>query len=130
MAVFYDPEIRTPPESWKQYLASEHVEVQFSDTEASMMALPSVDTSGMNPPRITVPNFALLASMITGTDRITTQLDVMKRGVLEDLAVAPLPIDTQPVDLYLVWHSREHQDPAHRWFRQRIIETTELIIAE
>ena len=127
MAVFFDPNIRTPPETWEQYLASEHAEVQFSDAEASIMALPSVDTSTFNPPRITVPNFGLLAHMIIGTDRITTQLDVMKLGLLGDLDVAPLPIETTPVDLFLVWHRREHDDPAHQWFRQRIIETANSI---
>ncbi len=118
MAVFFDPKIRKPPATWEQYVASEHVEVQFSDTEASIMALPSVDISGFTPPRITVPNFGSLAHMIIGTDRITTQLDVMKRGLLGDLEVSPLPIDTKPVDLFLVWHSREHDDPAHQWFRR------------
>ncbi len=130
MAVFFDPKIRTPPESWDQYVASEHVEVQFSDTESSLMALPSFDISKFGPPRITVPNFGSLTHMITGTDRITTQLDVMKRGLLGDLDVAPLPIETKPVDLFLVWHRREHDDPAHQWFRQRIIETTNSIFDE
>ena len=94
------------------------------------MALPSVDISTFNPPRITVPNFGLLAPMIIGTDRITTQLDVMKRGLLGDLDVAPLPMETTPVDLFLIWHRREHDDPAHKWFRQRIIETTKSVLAE
>ena len=130
MAVFFDAEIRTPPETWEEYLASEHAEVQFSDTEASIMALPSVDISAFNPPRITVPNFGLLTHMIIGTDRITTQLDVMKVGLLGDLEVAPLPIETTPVDLFLVWHRREHDDPAHKWFRQRIIETANFLLYE
>jgi DNA-binding transcriptional LysR family regulator len=130
MAVFFDPSIRTPPETWEQYLACEHVEVQFSDTEASIMALPSVDLSNLSRPRITMPNFGTLAAMIIGTDRIATQLDVMKLGLLGDLEVAPLPIETEPVDLFLVWHRREHDDPAHRWFRQRIIETANSIFAE
>jgi len=68
--------------------------------------------------------------MITGTDRITTQLDVMKLGLLDDLGVAPLPIDTKSVDLFLVWPHREHDDPAHQWFRQRIIEISDSIFAE
>jgi len=129
MAVFFDPKIRRPPQSWEQYVASEHVEVQFSDTEASIMALPSIDLSDLEPPRITVPNFGSLAPMITGTNRITTQLDVMKRGLLGNLDVAPLPIETKPVDLFLIWHRREHDDPAHRWFRERIVETSKSIFS-
>jgi DNA-binding transcriptional LysR family regulator len=130
MVIFYDPGTRKPPGTWEQYLASQHAEVQFSDTEASIMALPSVDMTGFDPPRITVPNFGTLASMIVGTDRITTQLEVMKLGLLGQLDVAPLPIETEPVDLFLIWHRREHDDPAHRWFRRRIIETAESVFAD
>lgn len=130
MAMFFDPKIRTPPATWEEYVASERVEVQFSDTEASIMALPSVDLSQFGPPRITVPNFGTLAQMIIGTDRIGTQLDVMKLGLLSDLEVAPLPIETTPVDLFLVWHRREHDDPAHRWFRQRVIETATSVFSD
>ena len=130
MAVFHDPQIGKPPKSWAQYLSSKHVEVRFSDTEASIMALPSVALSELPTPLVTVPNFGTLASMIRGTDRITTQLDVMKRGLLSDLDVAPLPIPTKDVDLFLVWHEREHDDLAHKWFRGRIIESMNSLLRD
>ncbi|MDX2427859.1 MAG: hypothetical protein QNK22_04140 [Xanthomonadales bacterium] len=65
--------------------------------------------------------------MILTTNRITTQLAAMKLGLLKDLDVAPLPMKTDPIDLYLVWHRREHDDPAHQWLRQKIIETVRAI---
>jgi DNA-binding transcriptional LysR family regulator len=104
------------------------VEVRFSDTQSSLMVLPEIDTSAMSPPEITVPNFSSLASMIKGTERITTQLAVMQLGLLHELDTAPLPVKTQPLTLYLIWHRREHDDPAHRWMRGRIIETVKAII--
>jgi DNA-binding transcriptional LysR family regulator len=128
MAVFYDSKMRTPPETWEEYVASEHVEVRFSDTESSMMALSSLDPFQLHPAMITVPNFGLLAHMISGTERIATQLEVMKRGLLSDLDVAPLPIATEALDLYLIWHRREHDDPAHQWFRERIVATMNSIL--
>jgi DNA-binding transcriptional LysR family regulator len=129
MEVFFDSKIRKPPRTRKQFSESRYVEVRFSDTESSLMALPSVDPSKMVPPAISVPNFSLLAPMIKGTDRITTQIGAMKRGVLNELDVAPLPFKTQPINLSLVWHQREKDDPAHEWFRQRIIETAQSIFS-
>ena len=123
MEVFFDSTVRGPPRTWKQFAESRYVEVRFSDTETSLMALPSIDPSKMNPPTISVPNFSLLAPMIKGTDRITTQIGAMKHGVLSDLDVAPLPFETDLINLFLVWHRRENDDPAHEWFRQKIIET-------
>ena len=128
MEIFYDPEVRKPPTTWRQFTESSYVEVRFSDTEKSIMALPSLDTSQMRPAVISVPNFGSLAPMITGTDRITTQLAAMKYGLLSELESAPLPFKTDMLNLYLMWHSRESDDPAHEWFRQKIVETVNSII--
>jgi DNA-binding transcriptional LysR family regulator len=128
MEIFYDSEVRRPPKTWKQFAESKYVEVRFSDTESSIMALPSIDTSRMNPPAVSVPNFGSLAPMIKGTDRITTQIAVMKLGLLNILDTAPLPFKTDPLDLFLIWHRRESDDPAHQWLRQKITETVNSII--
>ncbi|MEJ2533601.1 MAG: LysR family transcriptional regulator [Halioglobus sp.] len=127
MEIFFDSKVRKPPETRKQFAESRYVEVRFSDTETSLMALPAIDPSKMNAPAISVPNFSLLAPMIKGTDRITTQIAAMKYGLLSDLDVAPLPFKTNPVNLFLAWHRRESGDPAHEWFRQKIIHTAESI---
>ena len=128
MVVFYDSTVRKPPRTWKQFAESRYVEVRFSDTESSLMALPSINISKMNPPTISVPNFSALTSMIKGTDRITTQLAFMKLGLLKDLDSAPLPFKTKTLNLFLIWHRREHDDPAHQWFRQKIIDRVNSII--
>jgi len=77
---------------------------------------------------ISVPNFSSLTPMIKGTDRITIQLAAMKLGILKELDVAPLPFKSDPLNLYLIWHRRENDDPAHRWLRQKIIDTAKSII--
>jgi DNA-binding transcriptional LysR family regulator len=128
MVIFYDSTVRKPPTSTKQFAESNYVEVRFSDTEASLMALPEFDVSTMSPHTITVPNFGLLTPMIKGTDRITTQIAAMKLGLLSELDTAPLPFESGTLDLFLIWHRREHEDPAHRWFRERIIRTVNSII--
>ena len=128
MEIFYDATIRKPPKTSKQFAESNYVEVRFSDTESSLMALPTFDASTIKPPIISVPNFGSLAPMIKGTDRITTQLAAMKLGLLKELDTTPLPFKTEPLDLYLIWHRREHDDPAHRWLRKRIVETVDSIV--
>mgnify|MGYP001813445123 FL=1 len=127
MEIFYDSSVSMPPETWKQYVARDHVDVRFSDTESSIMALSSIDASKMKPPAVSVPNFGSLAAMIKGSNRITTQIGAMKLGLLSTLDAAPLPFETESLDLYLMWHRREDTDPAHRWLRQKIIEFTHAI---
>ena len=91
------------------------------------MASSSIDARKMSPPVVTVPNFGSLATMIKGTDRITTQLGAMKLGLLKELDSAPLPFRMETLNLYLMWHRRENDDPAHQWLRQKIIETVNSI---
>jgi DNA-binding transcriptional LysR family regulator len=125
--VFYDSTVRKPPRTWKQFAESRYVEVRFSDTESALMAIPSIDASKMNPAAISVPNFGSLAPMIKGTDCIATQPAFMKLGLLKELDSAPLPFNTEPLNLFLVWHRRESDDPAHQWLRRRIMETVNSI---
>ena len=127
MEIFYDSTVMKPPKTRNQLAESKYVDVRFSDTESSLMALPSFDTSKMTPV-ISVPNFSSLTPMIKGTDRITIQLAAMKLGILKELDVAPLPFKSDPLNLYLIWHRRENDDPAHRWLRQKIIDTAKSII--
>jgi DNA-binding transcriptional LysR family regulator len=42
MVIFYDSTVRKPPKTRKQFAESKYVEVRFSDTESSLMALPSI----------------------------------------------------------------------------------------
>ena len=129
MMCFYDATVRKPPETWQQFIESRYVEVRFSDTESSMMVLPSIDVTDLKEPSITVPNFSSLAAFVKGTDLITTQLGLMKLGLLHELNVAPLPLKTDPLKLYLVWHRRDNDDPAHRWVRRQITATVDAIVA-
>ncbi|MCP4333132.1 MAG: hypothetical protein GY785_10795 [Gammaproteobacteria bacterium] len=62
------------------------------------------------------------------TAQITTQLGMMRLGSLKELDSAPLPRKTDPLNLYLAWHQRDHDDPTHRWLRQRIVDTVDSII--
>ena len=127
MEIFYDSNVRKAPRTWKQYAASNHAEVRFSDTESSIMASPSINVSKMRSPVVSVPNFGSLTAMIKGSDRITTQIGAMKLGLLKELDSAALPFKTETLNLYLMWHRRENTDPAHQWLRQKIVETAKSV---
>ena len=130
MVCFYDAKVRQPPKSWKQFVNSNYAEVKFSDTESSIMVLPSIDTSALKEPSITVPSFSTLSEFIKGSDLITTQLELMKKGPLKGLDSTPLPIKTQPLGVYMAWHQRDDKTPAQQWLRQKIKETVKLIFTE
>jgi DNA-binding transcriptional LysR family regulator len=51
---------------------------------------------------------------------ITTQLSLMEQINLKGFASAPLPFETVAVPMYMVWHKRDHRDPASQWLRESV----------
>lgn len=120
--------MRQPPKTLKQFVNSGYVDVEFSETTSVRKVLLETDIATQIAPTVTVPNFTTLTAFIKGTELITTSLDLMGQGTLKDLDSAPLPMKTKPSNAYMVWHRRDHDDPAHQWLRQRITETVNTVL--
>jgi len=120
MMCFYDPKTRDAPTSWEEYINAEHVSVRFGGGHESSEAIRGVDVSAIREATITVSNFNAIPSFVKGSELIATELSTMHIGPLRELSMAPLPFKREKVSLYLVWHERSNNDPAHKWIRRRI----------
>lgn len=120
MMCFFDGEVRDPPENWEEYCKAEHVTVRFPDGGTSQRALTGIDKSGIQRPKIAVPNFGAIPSFVKGTRMIATEMDLMKLCTLKELDMAPLHRTSDPVKIFLSWHRRSDSEPAHAWLRTRI----------
>lgn len=120
MMCFYDADIRSPPASWDAYCKAEHIAVRFPDGGTSLRALTGVDTSDMQEAKVSVPNFGGIPAFVKGTRAIATEMDLMKISCLKELDMAPLPVPTDPVKIYLSWHERSTKEPAHMWLRNSV----------
>ena len=125
MMCFYDASVRDAPKSWEEYLSAEHISVRFSGGHGSREALRGVDTSAIPEPTVTVSNFNAIPSFVKGSDLLSTEMSTMHIGPLRELSMAPLPFKSEPVSLYMVWHERSNNDPAHIWIRRRIEAITD-----
>ena len=125
MMCFYDADVRDAPKSWEEYLAAEHISVRFLGGHDSSEALRGVDKSAIPEPTVTVSNFNAIPSFVKGSDLLSTEMSTMHIGPFRDLAMAPLPFKSEPVSLYMVWHERSNNDPAHIWIRRRIEAITD-----
>ena len=120
MMCFYDATMRDAPSSWEEYIEAEHISVRFAGGFDSNEALRGVDISQLYEPSIIVSNFNAIPSFVKGTEIISSELNAMHIGPLRDLSMAPLPFKSEKISLYLVWHERSNNDPAHKWIRRRI----------
>ncbi len=121
MMCYYDSGVREPPVNWEEYCNTEHLVVRFIEGRTSQVVLTGVDKTSIRRPVVTVSNFNAITPFIKGTRLITTQLDLMQIRTLRNLDAAPLPFQSNPVTVYMIWHERSANDPAHLWLRKRIL---------
>jgi len=120
MMCFFDASMREPPGSWAEYCDAEHLRVQFANGHTSLDALCNIDTSKVRDPQVSVSNFNAIPRFIKGTRLVATEMEPMRLDTLKSLDVAPLPIESEPVTIYMIWHERSTNDPAHIWLRDKI----------
>lgn len=122
LMIFFDGTQRDAPNSWESYCESDHIEVRFPDGRSARAVMRGVDQNQIRPPVVTLPHFNAIPSFVKGSPLISTDTALMKQGPLSELDCAPLPFECEPVSIYMVWHQRMANDPAHRWLRKRIEE--------
>ncbi|WP_170406578.1 LysR family transcriptional regulator [Ruegeria arenilitoris] len=127
MMCFYDAEMRDPPKSWKEYCSADHLTVRFAGGGTSIKVITDLEASQIGEPRVSVPNFNAIPPFIKGTRMIATEVSLMRLHTLRELDVAPLPFKSNRVTIYMIWHERSTNDPAHIWLRNRISEIASMI---
>lgn len=128
MSCFFDPEVRGPPKNWDEFRQDNHIEVRFGDGRNSLTVLEGIDRNEIRAPRVSVSNFGGLASFVKGSDLLATEVDLMALGPLKELSNAPLPFESRPISIYMVWHRRDSGDPAHKWLRDRIRQVSRSMV--
>lgn len=118
--VFYDPAMRAAPISKKDYLSSEHITVVYTpnrplDLDAHLLGQ-GIERRFV----VQVPGFAGLPSFMLGTPLLATVPGLLHQHLMRGLAHAKVPVNCPELPMYMVWHLRHQQDPAHQWLRQQI----------
>lgn len=64
-----------------------------------------------------VPHFADMANLLRGTDLLALAPGMLRLGALAEFASMKLPFTLPPVFIFMLWHQRQQNDPAHQWVR-------------
>ena len=118
--VFYDPAVRAAPSSKKDYLTSKHITVVYPphrplDLDAHLLGQ-GIERRFV----VQVPGFAGLPSFMLGTPLLATVPGLLHQHLMRGLAHAKVPVPCPELPMYMIWHLRHQQDPAHQWLRQQI----------
>lgn len=125
---FYDEKMREAPNTWEAFCRCDLVEASFTDHKGSLAALSKRDLSSLKKPTVRVPNLGAIEAFIQGSEKITVTANLMKVSEFKNLSNAPLPFETNQISMYLVWHKRNHENPAHQWFREKIKLITKKVL--
>jgi DNA-binding transcriptional LysR family regulator len=109
------------------YIQAKHLLVTLTG-ESTGMIEPMLQELGLQRRiMLTVNQFAVAPQLIACSDLIAvlpTRI-VEKSGLLEQLHLAPLPIEITPSILKMMWHERNHLESAQEWLRSCLLEMCE-----
>lgn len=72
--------------------------------------------------RVCVPQYLGAAQLAASSALVVTvpASIALRAAASYPLAIHELPFEVPPLELYVVWHERSHQDPGHRWLREEL----------
>ncbi len=118
--VFYDPAIRRSPASRAEYLAADHITVVYEPRRALDLDQHLAVLGIHRRFTVMVPGFAALPAFIRGSALLATAPGLLQDNLLRGLACVEVPVPCPAMPMYMVWHLRHQQDPAHRWMRGQL----------
>lgn len=71
---------------------------------------------------LSVPHFLFVRSVLASTDLVAMLPERLARGCPE-LQVVEAPLTVPGYEIAMLWHERQHRDPAHQWLRDHIAGT-------
>lgn len=79
---------------------------------------------------VRLPHFLAAAALVARSDMILSLPRRLACQIAETVAVDihELPLALKPFTPSIIWHGRRHNDPAHQWLRQLIVETAAEIV--
>lgn len=118
--VFYDPAVRSAPQSEADYLAADHATVVYEPRRSLDLDQHLAARGIQRRFTVMVPAFSALPAFVRGTPLLTTVPSLLSRHTLAGLASCPPPVTCPTMPMYLIWHMRYQQDAAHRWLRGQL----------
>ncbi|WP_211296831.1 LysR family transcriptional regulator [Malikia granosa] len=118
--VFYDPAQRAAPRDLADYLASSHATVLYEPQRRLDLDQLLLGQGIQRRFSLLLPSFSALPAFMLGTPLLATVPGLLAQHTLAGLAHAEPPLPCPTLPMFLIWHARYQQDPAHRWLRGQI----------
>ena len=110
------------PLTAKRYLQLEHLVIYSACAQHSLIERALTKLDYKRNARLTIPFFAAAGPIIESTDLAATLPSRLAQPLMAESKIRCVPLLIKLPDFrYIqVWHSRNHEDPAHMWLRQLV----------
>lgn len=119
LAMRADHPLAGRPISLEEFLDARHLLISLSgDTHGPVDA--ALDRMGLSRRvAVTVNHFPVIPTLLQTSDMITALPDGMMQDakLRQGLWLTRLPIEVDPISVYLIWHARHDRDPGLIWMR-------------
>lgn len=118
-----DHPLAAGPLTLDAYSAAEHVVVESAGTGHGRVDALLARQKIARRVRLRVPHFVAIGHILAATDLVATvpARFAAKIAAPFGLAIRPHPARLPAIEITLFWHARQHQDPANRWLRERLL---------
>ena len=107
----------------KRFLSYDHVLVSPSNGSFSGPADDALAARGLKRRvALSVPSFLVLLEILQTDDLVALGPKRLLTGRSHALRLIRPPIEVQGFDTVAAWHSRTHEDSAHAWLRDRLVQ--------
>jgi DNA-binding transcriptional LysR family regulator len=117
---FFDSRMRKAPASLAEYLDAEHLTVVYESRGPLDIDRELAERAIARRFAAVVSNFSGIPPFLRGSQYLVTLPSLLGGELLRDFAQTKLPFPCAPMPMYMVWHQRDHRNPAHRWLREEL----------
>ncbi|PCH51547.1 MAG: LysR family transcriptional regulator [Hyphomicrobiales bacterium] len=105
-----------------EYINASHLVINYGGSWRSPYVL-QIEKMGIELKQVlTVPSPAGIDNMLLGTDLIATVPERVALGFGDAICIREMPIDVS-FELNMVWTTRTHKSPLHRWMRNLVVNS-------
>lgn len=120
LVCFYDDAMRNAPKNLEEFLTSDLIDIKFEDNKSTSTALNFSIKDQLKKAKVTVSNFNAVYLFLKNSEMLCVGVSLMSKLGYHGLQQSELPFKSPSIPMYLVWHRRNHSDPANLWLRNKI----------
>ena len=123
---FYDGAVREAPKTKADYFNARHISIVYSDNERLQFDRAMSAAGLVRIMALESPSFSGVPPFLRGSHCLATLPSLLARHVMAGFAHCPLPFELGPeadfneLPMYMVWHRRHQNDPAHSFVRKML----------